>query len=396
MDILVINSFNKINARVRNEINSLYELENNISVVLWDRGGLEEQQLTDEEAKKYDINRIPLRAPRSDWRLVFFFPVFWLYCLWFLFSKEKTDYDIIHCCHPGVLPIGIILSFCVESSVIYDSFEYYVYSFYKNIPKRFQTSTIKKVFLGLENTLVRLVSGVLTVDSHKSKLENRYREYNSNTKCIYNVPSVEKDLNLQEVSTFNKSNEIITMIGGIDIHKGSLKAVRAIDYLVQNKRNIELILIGKVRDGSEKKLTKEIRDRSLSNNIEYVGWLPYLDMLNYLKGADAGLYLQQPSERTYMLGKGNSRKIFTYMYCRLPVIVPSFGEHGQVVRDVECGLSVDSTDPVDIANAIEYIVDHPQEANSMANRGRVAVEQKYNWENEFRKVEQVYAKAKLK
>jgi len=46
--------------------------------------------------------------------------------------------------------------------------------------------------------------------------------------------------------------------------------------------------------------------------------------------------------------------------------------------------------PEEIAKAVEYLMLHPNEAEKMGENGRKAVLEKYNWENESKKLLKVY------
>lgn len=52
--------------------------------------------------------------------------------------------------------------------------------------------------------------------------------------------------------------------------------------------------------------------------------------------------------------------------------------------------TVDPLDPKAIAQAIEYLLTHPEEARQMGENGRRAVEEKYNWEKEAEKLLALY------
>ncbi len=57
-----------------------------------------------------------------------------------------------------------------------------------------------------------------------------------------------------------------------------------------------------------------------------------------------------------------------------------------------CGLCVDPLDPKVIAQAVEYLLTHREEALRMGEHGRRAVEEKYNWEKEGEKLLNLYAR----
>lgn len=44
----------------------------------------------------------------------------------------------------------------------------------------------------------------------------------------------------------------------------------------------------------------------------------------------------------------------------------------------------------DFAKAVEYLIEHPDEARKMGENGRKAVVEKYNWETESKKLIAVY------
>ena len=90
------------------------------------------------------------------------------------------------------------------------------------------------------------------------------------------------------------------------------------------------------------------------------------------------------------MGKGTSRKIFTYMQAGLPIVAPNFWEIAKVVEEESCGILVDTTDSKEIANAILYLLKHSEEAKRMGENGRKAIIHKYNWEKESKKLLLVY------
>ena len=97
-----------------------------------------------------------------------------------------------------------------------------------------------------------------------------------------------------------------------------------------------------------------------------------------------------------MVSKGNGRKFFTYMQASLPIVGPEFGEVGLVVREERCGILCDTTNPDEIAKAIVYLLRHPEEARAMGQRGRAAIEQKYNLASELNKLLEVYQRLGVK
>ena len=78
--------------------------------------------------------------------------------------------------------------------------------------------------------------------------------------------------------------------------------------------------------------------------------------------------------------------MFEYMAAGIPVIASDFPLWREIVLGNQCGLCVDPMDPIAIANAIDYLVQHPAAARQMGENGRRAVLEHYNWSVEEAKL----------
>ena len=76
----------------------------------------------------------------------------------------------------------------------------------------------------------------------------------------------------------------------------------------------------------------------------------------------------------------------------LPVIASNFLLYREIIEVAECGICVDPLNPEDIAEAIQFIIEHPAEAEQMGKNGRRAVEERYNWGMEEKKLLGFYKK----
>jgi glycosyltransferase involved in cell wall biosynthesis len=85
-------------------------------------------------------------------------------------------------------------------------------------------------------------------------------------------------------------------------------------------------------------------------------------------------------------------KLFEYMSAGLPVIASDFPRWRDFVGDR--GRLVDPQDPQQIAAAMRFYLDHPEEARAAGARGRRAVEQQYNWDVEAEQLLRVYQRVR--
>jgi glycosyltransferase involved in cell wall biosynthesis len=61
-----------------------------------------------------------------------------------------------------------------------------------------------------------------------------------------------------------------------------------------------------------------------------------------------------------------------------------------LIEPNRCGLIVDPSKPEEIARAMGYLIEHPDEARRMGENGRRAVLEKYNWEKENEQLLRIY------
>jgi glycosyltransferase involved in cell wall biosynthesis len=82
--------------------------------------------------------------------------------------------------------------------------------------------------------------------------------------------------------------------------------------------------------------------------------------------------------------------MFEYMAASLPVISSNNKLWKSIIDKHQCGICVDPMNPKEIAEAIQYIIEHPKEAEQMGINGKKAVLEIYNWANEEKKLLELY------
>jgi glycosyltransferase involved in cell wall biosynthesis len=70
------------------------------------------------------------------------------------------------------------------------------------------------------------------------------------------------------------------------------------------------------------------------------------------------------------------------MLAGLPVVASNLPRQGEIVQEAQCGLLVEPGQPKALAEAIQWLLEHPAEAQAMGNRGRQAILQTYNWNSQ--------------
>ncbi|MBE6963513.1 MAG: glycosyltransferase family 4 protein [Ruminococcaceae bacterium] len=85
-----------------------------------------------------------------------------------------------------------------------------------------------------------------------------------------------------------------------------------------------------------------------------------------------------------------STKIYEYMQCGMPVVMSDFPYAKAKNEQYHFGICVDPENETEIAEAIQYLLDHPEEARRMGENGRRAVEEAFNWSVEEKKLLALY------
>lgn len=123
--------------------------------------------------------------------------------------------------------------------------------------------------------------------------------------------------------------------------------------------------------------------------VEYIAWLNFTQLVKLMMDSRAGLIVPHPIER---YNTNYPIKTFEYMISAMPVIASKHGESARFVKEAGAGIVVDPLNPAEIADAIRWILDHPEEASEMGRRGRELILAKYNWEQESRALIDLYTR----
>jgi len=127
-----------------------------------------------------------------------------------------------------------------------------------------------------------------------------------------------------------------------------------------------------------------------SENMLYIGQIPYHTMPVYMASADVGLCIYEHIDfyHTFFF---SPLKLYDYMASGLPVIGSDVGQIKAVVKDHHNGLLTDTS--VDsIIKSILHLKRDRALAQEMGFRGREAVIAKYNWNSVVQKYESILLK----
>ena len=310
--------------------------------------------------------------------------------------RERAD--VYHCFHFGALPVGATVKALRGRSVklFYGGLEDYPYSYARYYLWRLRppgnvmlARLAWKIYYKFELSLIRtFVDFVFTVDSADGIPYKRYKAVSENVVKIQNVPEAKADVDeelREELVAKYRGYKILVYVGAVHRIRGCLNMVRAMRYVVKEVPNAKLLLIGPItEEGFMEEASAFIKQHSLEDNVEFLGFVPYDKLHTYLAICHVGLWLYLPYEQSIRT-KGSS-KLFLYMRAGLPVVASNFPGIRSIIEEAKCGILVNPTDVKQIADAMIMLLENPELAKQMGENGRKAVREKYNWEKEEEKI----------
>jgi glycosyltransferase involved in cell wall biosynthesis len=175
------------------------------------------------------------------------------------------------------------------------------------------------------------------------------------------------------------------------IYVGSLGEARALREMLEavtllpGGLHARLRVVGGLRPGN---VSPDLRQRlENSERVIMAGQQNRAQVARLLGGARIGILVYHPLPN-YVAGQPT--KLFEYMSAGLPVIGSDFPRWREIITGIGCGFVVDPLDPARLAEAMEYLFNHPAEAAAMGERGRQAVALRYSWEAQGAALTELY------
>lgn len=295
-----------------------------------------------------------------------------------VFKKAKElDSSIYHIHDPELIPIGLKLK-KLDKKVIFDVHENIALSIEdKKFIPFFLRSIISKFYRKYEISALKKFDALILAE--QSYL-NYYSNLNKKIEVVLNMP----DLNLlKNFKNIEREKNEIFYIGGISNLRGFDVTIEVIKILKEKFPDIMMHYVGPCSP----ELINSVDIYSIENNIKFYGMMPLAKGLEYSRDSKIGISILKPIKN---YTESFSTKIFEYMAIGLPVITSNFKFYKNIIDKYKCGICVNPLDPAEIANAIEYIIKNPIIAKQMGLNGIKATEEIFNWENEKKKIINLY------
>jgi len=364
----------KHDARVTKEARSLTDAGHQVRVsAILDK---ETQEI--EKRDNFIIERVNLRLrytlPKGN---IFFFIKYIEYIYRVFQQYKKQEIDIYHAHDLETLPVAYLLSKANKKPLIYDSHELYIDQARHGKMRRWVWYHIEK-FLA-----PKTFETFMETESRGKIYAERYKVKQPTTlmNCQY-FNFIESSNKFREILPISQDEKIILYQGGIEKDRGCDILLDAMHHL----DNRVLVFLG---NGVYKETLREKAEQHPKcDNIFVLDAVPWEELYQYTASADIGAFPLQNVSLQYYYALSN--KLFEFLSAGLPVVFSDFPEMRKVIVDHNVGFVVDETQPQQVAEAIDKILDDTELYQKMSANAKRIIKEKYNWEIEVSKLLDTY------
>jgi glycosyltransferase involved in cell wall biosynthesis len=154
--------------------------------------------------------------------------------------------------------------------------------------------------------------------------------------------------------------------------KGLDVLVEAFKQVAPVRGEVELALAGQILDqGYWRKVRREIRAARLCDRVTYVGALDFAGKVAFLRGCEVFAYPTRLHESRAVV-------VLEALAAGVPVVASARGVVPEVLEKTGGGVAVAAEDPGALAAAILRLLEQPEEAAAMGQRGAAGVAEHYS------------------
>ncbi len=385
--------------RVEKEARCLIEQGHKVFLLAYQKNG----QLKEENVNGIHVVRVSLHNS-VFWRVFRYgeFSIFKVHPEWkkhIQYFIDKFGIEILHIHDLPLVNTGITAAKRRSIPVIADLHENYAEAVkaWNSGKRSILTKIINFIFSPSRwdkhaKTVLQQVKHIIAViDEGKEYYQNYYKIPNDRITVIMNTEDLDfyDSIKLKNDIIEKYANKyIISYIGGFGPHRGIDTAIRAMPNVIRAIPHAQLLLVGgKGSPKFESEIHTLINSLNLKEHVYLTGWVDFSLVPSYIAASSVCLIPHHASGHT---NSTIPHKLFQYMAMKKPIVTTDCIPLKRIVEETQSGIVVHSGDANEMANAIIELYNNPDRAHQYGENGRKAVEIKYNWKNEAKKLIDLY------
>ncbi len=289
----------------------------------------------------------------------------------------KSKADVIEFHDSELIPVGLVLKI-LGFKVVYDVHESLADDI---LTKEYLPPWSRKLLSfsigNFQRTAAKFFDGILTATPKIAE------EFNSSR--IYPLRNFPKLTTMPEPIPFQERKKQVFYGGNISKRRGALEMVESIKYWPDE---YELVLAGNFESAE---LMASCKATGNWGRVKYLGLLERKKMFDYLRESQLGLVLFHPGPNH---DQSMPNKLFEYMSAQVPILGSNFPAWKPILEGLGCGRSVDPLSSRAIGEEVASMLKSPEELTLMGQNGRKAILEEYNWEQESKKLVELFTQLK--
>jgi len=288
--------------------------------------------------------------------------------------------DLVHCHDLPALAPGVRAAAERDAKVIYDDHELFPDSLEQKA-----RSFVVAHWRRMERRYVPQADAIVTVSPGLAEILKE--RYGGEPVVVPNVP--------EEIMPPCEGSRLREEYGIPDetpivLYQGLLLEVgRSLIELVEAMQHVPdaaLVVMG--TGAGEQPMRERVQALGLEDRVIFTGWLPTEEVYSYTCGVTVGTVFHDGVTVSHQHAWPN--RLFLYMMAGVPMAVADLPGLKRIAEGEGVGVTATPRDPQSMADAINWLIEHPSERAEMARRGREAAETTYNWPVQKRTLLDVY------
>jgi glycosyltransferase involved in cell wall biosynthesis len=301
---------------------------------------------------------------------------------------KHHDIDIVCVYNTPIFPTVWFATWKLKTPIILVMLEYYP-ALLSTLRKGFLSRIKNPSFVCrfVDNLSTKYADYVIVMADELKERILKNGKRSQKIEIVSNYHQIDKEIHIDHGLLKKYENRfVLSYIGLVNAsHRGVDIPIHAMPHIIKNIPEALLLIVGSGRALPEmRELTCELK---LQDYVEFTDWVPFHLVPTYISASTVGLIPYRIDDHT---DTTLPHKLFQYMAIGKPVVASRARAIARIISQTKCGYVVPPEDPTTLSKTVISLYENKAGAIEMGRNGARWVADKYNWEAEFLKLNQIY------